>query len=235
MSTRDPGRRRQPALEENMVGARGFEPPTPCPPDKCANRAALRSDGSAYSVGLRQMQCALHMAVDAIPPQTPCPDPGRRVRCAVNCRLRLSLRRNGDPGIVGSGRGSSGGDDHVDRQLSQPGATRRSRHRRQGRLRSVEAFFRELAPDWHSQWAWDHYEPTILGAGAPVRPAPGLRDRRRARSAVHAPRQAARHGIDLIVNDIDAGELALTPAGLAHRAFRHCRRSVRARRRARRL
>ena len=27
-----------------MVGARGFEPPTPCPPDKCANRAALRSD-----------------------------------------------------------------------------------------------------------------------------------------------------------------------------------------------
>ena len=28
--------------------------------------------------------------------------------------------------------------------------------------RSVEGFFRELAPDWHSQWAWDHYEPTIL-------------------------------------------------------------------------
>jgi hypothetical protein len=41
-----------------MVGARGFEPPTPCPPDKCANRAALRSDGSAYRVGLRRMQCA---------------------------------------------------------------------------------------------------------------------------------------------------------------------------------
>lgn len=41
-----------------MVGARGFEPPTPCPPDKCANRAALRSDGSAYSGGPQQMQCA---------------------------------------------------------------------------------------------------------------------------------------------------------------------------------
>jgi hypothetical protein len=27
-----------------MVGARGFEPPTPSPPDWCANRAALRPD-----------------------------------------------------------------------------------------------------------------------------------------------------------------------------------------------
>ena len=27
---------------ENMVGARGFEPPTPGPPDQCANQAALR-------------------------------------------------------------------------------------------------------------------------------------------------------------------------------------------------
>ena len=27
-----------------MVGVAGFEPTTPCPPDKCANRAALHSD-----------------------------------------------------------------------------------------------------------------------------------------------------------------------------------------------
>ena len=27
----------------NMVGAAGFEPATPCPPDKCANQAAPRS------------------------------------------------------------------------------------------------------------------------------------------------------------------------------------------------
>ena len=27
-----------------MVGARGFEPPTPGPPDQCANRTAPRSD-----------------------------------------------------------------------------------------------------------------------------------------------------------------------------------------------
>src|SRR5277367_373706 len=29
-----------------MVGVAGFEPTTPCPPDKCANRAALHSDGA---------------------------------------------------------------------------------------------------------------------------------------------------------------------------------------------
>ena len=27
-----------------LVGAAGFEPTTPCPPDKCANRAAPRPD-----------------------------------------------------------------------------------------------------------------------------------------------------------------------------------------------
>src|SRR5271165_3678049 len=32
-----------------MVGVAGFEPTTPCPPDKCANRAALHSDGRPYS------------------------------------------------------------------------------------------------------------------------------------------------------------------------------------------
>ena len=29
---------------ENLVGAAGFEPATPSPPDWCANRAALRSE-----------------------------------------------------------------------------------------------------------------------------------------------------------------------------------------------
>ena len=29
-------------LRRKMVGARGFEPPTPGPPDQCANQAALR-------------------------------------------------------------------------------------------------------------------------------------------------------------------------------------------------
>jgi hypothetical protein len=41
-----------------MVGVAGFEPTTPCPPDKCANRAALHSDGGPYSEAAQHMQCA---------------------------------------------------------------------------------------------------------------------------------------------------------------------------------
>ena len=36
-----------------MVGVAGFEPTTPCPPDKCANRAALHSDWRPYSEAAR--------------------------------------------------------------------------------------------------------------------------------------------------------------------------------------
>ena len=43
---------------EEMVGVAGFEPTTPCPPDKCANRAALHSDGGPYSEAGLHMQCA---------------------------------------------------------------------------------------------------------------------------------------------------------------------------------
>jgi hypothetical protein len=32
-----------------FVGASGFEPPTPCPPDRCANQAALRPDDHAVA------------------------------------------------------------------------------------------------------------------------------------------------------------------------------------------
>ena len=35
-----------------MVGVAGFEPTTPCPPDKCANRAALHSDAFKRRVRL---------------------------------------------------------------------------------------------------------------------------------------------------------------------------------------
>jgi SAM-dependent methyltransferase len=83
---------------------------------------------------------------------------------------------------------------------------------------SVESFFQGLAPDWHSQWAWDNYEATIL---ALVRQF-GLRrvcEIGGGRDPLFSAGQAARHGIDLIVNDIDAGELALTPAGLRTARF----------------
>ena len=39
-----------------MVGARGFEPPTPGPPDQCANQAALRSE---YILRLNAFICKL--------------------------------------------------------------------------------------------------------------------------------------------------------------------------------
>jgi hypothetical protein len=42
----------------SMVGVAGFEPTTPCPPDKCANRAALHSDGRPYRQPRRRWQCA---------------------------------------------------------------------------------------------------------------------------------------------------------------------------------
>jgi SAM-dependent methyltransferase len=83
---------------------------------------------------------------------------------------------------------------------------------------SVESFFRALAPDWHSQWAWDHYEPTILGLAHQF----GLRrvcEIGGGRDPLFSVEAAARNGIALTVNDIDAGELALTPPGLATARF----------------
>lgn len=85
-------------------------------------------------------------------------------------------------------------------------------------LRSVESYFRARKPDWHAQWAWENYEPTILGLARQF----GLRrvcEIGGGRDPLFSAEEAARHGIDLIVNDIDAGELALTPAGLKTARF----------------
>jgi SAM-dependent methyltransferase len=83
---------------------------------------------------------------------------------------------------------------------------------------SVENFFREHAPDWHSDWAWEHYEPTILALAHQF----GLRrvcEIGGGRDPMFSLGEAANHGIELTVNDIDAGELALTPAGLKTARF----------------
>ena len=83
---------------------------------------------------------------------------------------------------------------------------------------SIDSFFAGLAPDWHSQWAWDHYETTILALAHQF----GLRrvcEIGGGRDPLFTARQAAHNGIDLIVNDIDAGELALTPQGLETARF----------------
>jgi SAM-dependent methyltransferase len=83
---------------------------------------------------------------------------------------------------------------------------------------SLEGFFRELQPDWHSQWAWENYEPTILELARQF----GLRrvcEIGGGRDPLFSAGEAAGHGLDLIVNDIDGGELALTPAGLRTARF----------------
>ncbi|KRE07498.1 hypothetical protein ASE63_22635 [Bosea sp. Root381] len=83
---------------------------------------------------------------------------------------------------------------------------------------SLGTFFGELAPDWHSQWAWDNYEETILALSRQF----GLRrvcEIGGGRDPLFTAEQAARRGIDLIVNDIDENELALTPAGLKTARF----------------
>lgn len=83
---------------------------------------------------------------------------------------------------------------------------------------TMAPFFAGLKPDWHSQWAWDHYESTILALSGQY----GLRrvcEIGGGRDPLFSAAEAERHGIDLIVNDIDAGELALTPEGLKTARF----------------
>lgn len=83
---------------------------------------------------------------------------------------------------------------------------------------SLPQFFATLDPHWHSAWAWDHYESTILALAQHY----GLRrvcEIGGGRDPLFTAEQAAARGIDLIVNDIDAGELALTPPGLKTARF----------------
>jgi SAM-dependent methyltransferase len=83
---------------------------------------------------------------------------------------------------------------------------------------SLAGFFGAIRPGWHSQWAWDHYETTILGLAHQF----GLRrvcEIGGGRDPLFTRDEALRNGIDLIVNDIDAGELALTGRGLETARF----------------
>ncbi|MBN9442756.1 methyltransferase domain-containing protein [Bosea sp. (in: a-proteobacteria)] len=83
---------------------------------------------------------------------------------------------------------------------------------------SLSRVFAGLAPDWHSDWAWENYEATILALARHY----GLRsvcEIGGGRDPLFTAAQAAQRGIDLIVNDIDAGELALTPSGLKTARF----------------
>lgn len=83
---------------------------------------------------------------------------------------------------------------------------------------TLAGFFETIRPDWHSRWAWEHYETTILGLARQF----GLRsvcEIGGGRDPLFTQEEAARNGIELIVNDIDAGELALTGGGLKTARF----------------
>lgn len=83
---------------------------------------------------------------------------------------------------------------------------------------SLARFMGARQPDWHSQWAWDHYEETVIALSQ----AYGLRrvcEIGGGRDPAFSAEDAKHHGFDLVVNDIDPGELALTPAGLETACF----------------
>ncbi len=86
------------------------------------------------------------------------------------------------------------------------------------RAASLTGFFETLRPDWHARWAWQNYETTILALARQF----GLRricEIGGGRDPLYTAEQAAAQGVELIVNDIDAGELALAPAGLQTARF----------------
>lgn len=73
------------------------------------------------------------------------------------------------------------------------------------------------AERWHSDWAWENYEAMVLAlardfSGQRLLEIGGGRDPAFAGSAREA-------GLSLIVNDIDAGELALLPEGFETACF----------------
>lgn len=83
---------------------------------------------------------------------------------------------------------------------------------------SIAAYFRAVSPDWHSQWGWDNYEPTILALARQF-------ELRRiceiggGRDPLFTAEQARAAGIAFVVNDIDAGELGFVPPGLETACF----------------
>jgi SAM-dependent methyltransferase len=83
---------------------------------------------------------------------------------------------------------------------------------------SLQPFFQELNPGWHSQWAWDHYEDSIIGLSRQFGLS-RLCEIGGGRDPLFTRDVAGDHGLELTVNDIDAGELALTPAGLKTARF----------------
>lgn len=75
----------------------------------------------------------------------------------------------------------------------------------------------ETFPRWNSDWAWENYVPLTLHL-AQTLGARRLLEVGGGRSPLFGA-SAGEHGLDLIVNDIDARELALLPEGFERACF----------------
>ena len=89
--------------------------------------------------------------------------------------------------------------------------------------------FMELGYTPHEDWAWANYKPVILAfaeeirrkraahTGAPT--AVRLLEIGGGRDPLFTLEEAAAHGLDVTINDIDQAELDLAPAGYGHALF----------------
>lgn len=83
---------------------------------------------------------------------------------------------------------------------------------------TLSALFAQIKPDWHSQWAWDNYDATVLTLARRF----GLRSLCEiggGRDPGFQPNNPSLQGLDLTVNDIDQLELDFAPKGLAKARF----------------
>jgi SAM-dependent methyltransferase len=106
---------------------------------------------------------------------------------------------------------SAAGRDHMAAQPSLPQA--------KALARAIDAYRgNETSPRWHSQWAWDNYETLVVDLAHRFRLV-DVCEMGGGRDPIFSSGEAEARNLNLIVNDIDAGELALTPAGLKTACF----------------
>jgi SAM-dependent methyltransferase len=87
-----------------------------------------------------------------------------------------------------------------------------------GAAAELGGFFAALQPHWHSQWAWDHYERTVLDLARHF----GLSELCEiggGRDPLFTPGRLITEGLSLTVNDIDQLELDFAPRGLKTARF----------------
>ncbi len=87
-----------------------------------------------------------------------------------------------------------------------------------GARQTLKPFFAGLRPDWHSQWAWDHYENTVLALARHFELLE-LCEIGGGRDPGFLPDDPKTKGLALTVNDLDQGELDLAPQGLKKARF----------------